>query len=46
VRLASELVIDAVVEFADLRFEVMARLAYAGGVRRRFTERHHGIPPV
>jgi acetyl-CoA carboxylase carboxyltransferase component len=46
VRLASELVIDAIVEFADLRTEVMARLACAGGVRRRFTERHHGVPPV
>ena len=46
VRLASELVIDAIVEFADLRIEVMARLAYARGVRRQLTERHHGVPPV
>ena len=45
-RLASELVIDAVVEFEDLRGEIIDRLAYAGGTRRRFTERHHGVPPV
>jgi methylmalonyl-CoA decarboxylase subunit alpha len=45
-RLASELVVDAVVEFGDLRRELVARLAYAGGARRAFTERHHGIPPV
>ena len=46
VRLASELVVDAVIEFADLRRELIARLAYAGGARRAFTERHHGVPPV
>jgi acetyl-CoA carboxylase carboxyltransferase component len=46
VRLASELVVDAIVEFADLRHELIARLAYAGGARRAFTERHHGVPPV
>jgi methylmalonyl-CoA decarboxylase subunit alpha len=45
-RLASELVVDAVVEFEDLRGELIARLAYAGGARRAFTERHHGVPPV
>ena len=46
VRLASELVVDAIIEFADLRRELIARLAYAGGARRAFTERHHGVPPV
>jgi acetyl-CoA carboxylase carboxyltransferase component len=45
-RLASELVVDAVVEFEELRNEIARRLAYAGGARRRFTERHHGVPPV
>ena len=45
-RLASELVVDAVVDFGDLRGELIARLAYAGGVRRDFTQRHHGVPPV
>jgi acetyl-CoA carboxylase carboxyltransferase component len=46
VRLASELVVDAVVDFADLRDEIDRRLRYAGSARRRFTERHHGVPPV
>jgi methylmalonyl-CoA decarboxylase subunit alpha len=45
-RLASELVVDAVVPFGDLRDEIERRLRYAGGARRRFTERHHGVPPV
>jgi len=45
-RLASELVIDAVVEPAQLRFELVARLALAGGKRRHFSDRHHGVPPV
>ena len=46
VHLAAELVVDAVVPFDELRGEVVRRLAYAGGSRRRFTERHHGVPPV
>ena len=45
-RLASELVVDAVVDFEDLRDELVARLAYAAGARRELTQRHHGIPPV
>ena len=45
-RLASELVVDAIVEFEDLRGELVRRLAYAGGARRQLTERHHGVPPV
>jgi len=45
-RLASELVVDAIVEFEDLRGELIRRLAYAGGARRQLTERHHGVPPV
>ncbi len=45
-RLASELVVDAVVDFAELRHQLVARLAYAGGARGVFTERHHGVPPV
>ena len=45
-RLASELVIDAVVDFGDLRGEVVRRLEMAAGKDRRFTERHHGVPPV
>ncbi|MEI7593685.1 MAG: acyl-CoA carboxylase subunit beta [Actinomycetes bacterium] len=45
-RLASELVVDAIVEFGDLRNEISMRLSYAAGSRRQFTERHHGISPV
>jgi acetyl-CoA carboxylase carboxyltransferase component len=44
--LAAELVIDAVVDFPELRNEIQRRLAYAGGARRVLTERHHGVPPV
>src|SRR5439155_1362248 len=43
-RLASELVIDAVVEPEDLRGELIARLALAQGKDRTFSERLHGIP--
>ncbi|MFM7270149.1 MAG: acyl-CoA carboxylase subunit beta [Actinomycetes bacterium] len=45
-RLASELVIDAIVQPEDLRRELVARLAVA---RRRVREpfaRRHGVPPV
>jgi methylmalonyl-CoA decarboxylase subunit alpha len=45
-RLASELVIDAVVDFADLRDECVRRLELAGGKDRHFSERRHGVPPV
>jgi acetyl-CoA carboxylase carboxyltransferase component len=45
-RLASELVIDAVVEPADLRAQIVARLTGAQGKNREFSERRHGIPPV
>lgn len=45
-RLASELVIDAVVEWEDLRVEIARRLRRAAGKSREFSERHHGIPPV
>ena len=45
-RIASELVIDAVVEPSALRGEIVARLAVAGGKDRTFSERRHGVPPV
>ncbi|MCB1004329.1 MAG: acyl-CoA carboxylase subunit beta [Acidimicrobiales bacterium] len=45
-RLASELVVDAVVEFADLRTEVARRLDRARTKDRHFSERRHGVPPV
>jgi len=45
-RLAADLVIDAVVQPEDLRRELVARLALASGPRRQHSERHHGVPPV
>ena len=45
-RLASELVIDAVVEPDELRADLVARLALAGGKDRVFSDRLHGVPPV
>ncbi len=45
-RLASELVIDAVVDFPDLRREVVQRLTLAAGKDRTFSDRRHGVPPV
>ncbi len=45
-RLASELVIDAVVEPAALREELVVRLAAAQGRRREFSDRRHGVAPV
>jgi acetyl-CoA carboxylase carboxyltransferase component len=45
-RLASELVIDAVVKPEDLRPELIERLARASGKERHFSDRRHGVPPV
>jgi acetyl-CoA carboxylase carboxyltransferase component len=45
-RLASELVIDAVVPGSALRGEIVARLALARGKPRAFSDRRHGVPPV
>ena len=45
-RLASELVIDAVVQWEDLRDEVGRRLRRSAAKRREFSRRHHGVPPV
>jgi methylmalonyl-CoA decarboxylase subunit alpha len=45
-RLAFELVIDAVVDFADLREECIRRLETADGKDRTFSDRRHGVPPV
>jgi acetyl-CoA carboxylase carboxyltransferase component len=45
-RLASDLVVDAIVEPEQLRSEVVARLAAASGKERHFSERRHGVPPV
>jgi len=45
-RLAADLVIDAIVQPADLRGELVARLALASGPRRHHSDRRHGVPPV
>jgi acetyl-CoA carboxylase carboxyltransferase component len=45
-RVASELIIDGVVEPEDLRLEIVERLAYAVRKSRSFSERRHGVPPV
>jgi acetyl-CoA carboxylase carboxyltransferase component len=45
-RLASDLVIDAVIQPEDLRDELVRRLALSAGKTRSFTERRHGVPPV
>ncbi len=45
-RLASELVVDDVVEPEELRTELIRRFAAARGKRREFSRRRHGVPPV
>ena len=45
-RLASELVVDAVVDFGELRGELIRRLARGATRDRHFSDRRHGVPPV
>jgi acetyl-CoA carboxylase carboxyltransferase component len=45
-RLASDLVIDAVVEPEELREELVRRFAQAVGRSRHFSDRRHGVPPM
>jgi len=45
-RLASDLVIDAIIEPGELRREIVVRLAAASGRDRTFSDRRHGVPPV
>jgi len=45
-RLASDLVVDAVVEPERLRDELILRFGYASGRSRHFSDRRHGNPPV
>jgi acetyl-CoA carboxylase carboxyltransferase component len=45
-RLASELVVDGIVEPPDVRRELIARFAAAATKDRHFSSRRHGIPPV
>jgi acetyl-CoA carboxylase carboxyltransferase component len=44
--LASENVVDAVIQPDDLRGELVRRLAQVGGKSREFSGRRHGVPPV
>jgi acetyl-CoA carboxylase carboxyltransferase component len=46
VRLASELVVDAIVEPGELRAELIRRFAAARGKDRHFSRRRHGVTPV
>ena len=46
VRLASELVVDAIVEPADLRDELIRRYSAAKTKDRSFSRRRHGVTPV
>jgi acetyl-CoA carboxylase carboxyltransferase component len=45
-RLASENIVDAVIQPEELRREIIARLRYAARKDRTFSKRRHGIPPV
>jgi acetyl-CoA carboxylase carboxyltransferase component len=44
--LASELVVDAVIEPAEVRSQLVARFAAAATKNRHFSDRRHGVPPV
>jgi acetyl-CoA carboxylase carboxyltransferase component len=44
--LASELVVDAVVEPREVRAQLVARFAAAATKNRHFSDRRHGVPPV
>lgn len=46
VRLASELVVDAIVEPDELRAQLVGRLRLAEGKDRHFSHRRHGVTPV
>ncbi len=45
-RLAGELVVDDVVEPADLRAQLIRRFGAARGKDRSFSRRRHGVTPV
>lgn len=45
-RLASELVVDAIVNWQDLRREIHLRIDRARSKNRHFSARRHGVPPV
>jgi len=45
-RLASELVIDAIVDYVDLRAELVSRLEFSDGSPREAVAKHHGVSPA
>jgi acetyl-CoA carboxylase carboxyltransferase component len=45
-RLASDLVLDAVIAPGELRDELVRRLAVLVGKDRRFAQKRHGVPPI
>ncbi|MCW2496950.1 carboxyl transferase domain-containing protein, partial [Jatrophihabitans sp.] len=45
-RLAADLVIDAIISPRELRAELIRRYAVLVGKSRHFSERHHGVPPT
>jgi acetyl-CoA carboxylase carboxyltransferase component len=45
-RLASDLVIDGIVEPSELRGELVRRFAALDGKQRVIPEKHHGVPPA
>jgi acetyl-CoA carboxylase carboxyltransferase component len=45
-RLASDLVLDDIIEADRLRDDLIKRLTYAGRRERAFSERRHGVSPV
>jgi acetyl-CoA carboxylase carboxyltransferase component len=45
-RLAADLVIDAIITPEELRRELIARFRQAVGKSRFFAEKRHGVPPV
>ena len=45
-RLASDLVIDAIIDPEELRSEVVRRFAVLVGKTRHFSDKRHGVPPT
>jgi len=45
-RLAADLVIDAIIDPTELRAELVRRFAVLVGKSRHFADKRHGIPPT
>ena len=45
-RLASDLVLDAIIEPSELRAELVRRYAVLVGKSRHFSDKRHGVPPT